>query len=379
MKFQLVTAESVTEGHPDKLADQISDAILDECLRQDSESRVAIETLLTRGLAMIAGELTTEAYVEIPEVVRRTIKEVGYTRTEYGFDGETCGVIVAIQEQSPDIARGVDVGGAGDQGIMIGFACNETPELMPLPITLAHRLTKRLAMVRREQPELGLRPDGKSQVTLLYEQGRPRALHTVIIAAQHEPFLSQAEVQAIVKDQVIQPVLNEFATLIDVQYQRCFINPTGSFVIGGPQADTGVTGRKPMVDTYGGYCRHGGGAFSGKDPTKVDRSAAYMARYLAKNLVAAQLCEKVELHLAYAIGEPQPVALMLETFGTHRCDPDRIVERIRQEFDLSPRGIIHHLDLQKSCYLPTARNGHFGHPEFRWEWRDAVERFAGLE
>jgi len=376
--LQRFTSESVTEGHPDKLADQISDAVLDECLAQDAQSRVAVETLLTRGLAVVAGEITTHAYVEIPDVVRRVINEVGYTKSEYGFEGDTCGVMVAIQEQSPNIGQGVDIGGAGDQGMMFGFACTETVELMPLPITIAHALTRQLAETRRAHPELGFRPDGKSQVTVLYENGTPKAIETVVISAQHDPGITQAEMRERVIEYVIKPVLNRFADRVDINVKHYYVNPTGIFVIGGPQADTGVTGRKIMVDTYGGYCRHGGGAFSGKDPTKVDRSATYMARYLAKNIVAAGLCEKVELQIAYAIGVPQPVSLMIETFGTHRVDPERIVRRIQEAFDLSPRGIIQFLDLQKPQYLPTAKNGHFGNPTFRWEQRDSVPIFADL-
>jgi S-adenosylmethionine synthetase len=378
MEMQLFTSESVTEGHPDKLADQISDAILDECLRQDSESRVAIETLLTRGLAVVAGELTTKGYVEIPDIVRQAINEVGYTDTRYGFDGDTCGVMIAIQKQSPDIAIGVDTGGAGDQGMMFGFACSETTEMMPLPIMVAHRLTKQLAQVRREHPGFKLRPDGKSQVTVLYEGSKPRAIDTILISAQHDPDQSHSELREIVLTQVIQPVLKEFENHVNTDVKRFFVNPTGRFEIGGPQADTGVTGRKIIVDTYGGYCRHGGGAFSGKDPTKVDRSATYMARYLTKNIVAAELCEKAEIQLSYAIGEPQPVSLLLETFDTHRCDPNKIITRIRETFDLSPRGIIRHLDLLTTLYYPTAKNGHFGNPAFRWEQRDAVETFKSL-
>ncbi len=376
--LQPFTSESVTEGHPDKLADQISDAVLDECLRQDAQSRVAVETLLTRGLAVVAGEITTHAYVEVPDVVRRVINEVGYTRTEYGFEGDTCGVMVAIQEQSPNIGQGVDVGGAGDQGMMFGFACNETPELMPLPITIAHALTRQLSDVRRANPEFGFRPDGKSQVTVLYENGIPKAIDTVVISAQHDPNLLQEQVRERVLEQVVKPVLERFADRVDVNAKHYYVNPTGVFVIGGPQADTGVTGRKIIVDTYGGFCRHGGGAFSGKDPTKVDRSATYMARYLAKNIVAAGLAERVEIQVSYAIGVAQPVSLLLETFGTHKVDPAKIVRRIQEAFDLSPRGIIQFLDLQKPQYLPTAKNGHFGNPSFRWEHRDSVPVFADL-
>lgn len=376
--LQPFTSESVTEGHPDKLADQISDAILDECLRQDAQSRVAVETLLTRGLAVVAGEITTHAYVEIPDVVRRTINEVGYTRIEYGFEGDTCGVMVAIQEQSPNIGQGVDTGGAGDQGMMFGFACNETPELMPLPITIAHALTRQLSEVRRANPDLGFRPDGKSQVTVLYENGIPKAIDAVVISAQHDPGLTQAQVRERVLEHVVQPVLERFADRVDIQAKHYYVNPTGVFEIGGPQADTGVTGRKIIVDTYGGFCRHGGGAFSGKDPTKVDRSATYMARYLAKNIVAAGLADRVEIQVSYAIGVAQPVSLLLETFGTHKVDPAKIVKRIQDSFDLSPRGIIQFLDLQKPQYLPTAKNGHFGNPSFRWEQRDSVPVFADL-
>ncbi|MCS6919119.1 MAG: methionine adenosyltransferase [Fimbriimonadales bacterium] len=376
--LQPFTSESVTEGHPDKLADQISDAILDECLRQDAQSRVAVETLLTRGLAVIAGEITTHAYVEIPDVVRSTINAVGYTKTDYGFEGDTCGVMVAIQEQSPNIGQGVDTGGAGDQGMMFGFACNETPELMPLPITVAHALTRQLSEVRKANPDLGFRPDGKSQVTVLYENGVPKAIDTVVISAQHDPDLNQAQVRERVLEYVVKPVLERFADRVDINAKHYYVNPTGVFVIGGPQADTGVTGRKIIVDTYGGFCRHGGGAFSGKDPTKVDRSAAYMARYLAKNIVAAGLADKVEIQVSYAIGVAQPVSLLLETFGTHRVDPAKIVKRIQEAFDLSPRGIIQFLDLQKPQYTPTAKNGHFGHPSFRWEQRDSVPVFVDL-
>lgn len=376
--LQPFTSESVTEGHPDKLADQISDAILDECLRQDAQSRVAVETLLTRGLAVVAGEITTHAYVEIPDVVRRTINEVGYTRIEYGFEGDTCGVMVAIQEQSPNIGQGVDTGGAGDQGMMFGFACNETPELMPLPITIAHALTRQLSEVRRANPDLGFRPDGKSQVTVLYENGIPKAIDAVVISAQHDPGLTQAQVRERVLEHVVQPVLERFADRVDIQAKHYYVNPTGVFEIGGPQADTGVTGRKIIVDTYGGFCRHGGGAFSGKDPTKVDRSATYMARYLAKNIVAAGLADRVEIQVSYAIGVAQPVSLLLETFGTHKVDPAKIVKRIQDSFDLSPRGIIQFLDLQKPQYLQTAKNGHFGNPSFRWEQRDSVPVFADL-
>ncbi len=371
----LFTSESVSEGHPDKLADQISDSILDELLRQDPQARVAIETLLTRGLAVIAGEVSTRGYVEIADVVRERINEVGYTDTQLGFDGNTTGVLVAIQKQSVDIAVGVDAGakgdkdqGAGDQGMMFGFACDETESLMPLPITIAHALMARYTAVRKSNPALGLRPDAKSQVTVGYDptSGQPKSIDTVVLSAQHAPALNRADVEKIVQERVIGPVLAEYDKFIqsDIVFH---INPTGIFTIGGPQADTGVTGRKIIVDTYGGYARHGGGAFSGKDPSKVDRSAAYAARFIAKQVVAAGLAKKVEIQLAYAIGVSAPVSVFVETFGTHTIAPSEISKRIRQNFDLSPRGIIAELDLLKPQYVQTAKNGHFGHPEFAWE------------
>ncbi len=375
--LQPFTSESVTEGHPDKLADQISDAILDECLRQDAQSRVAVETLLTRGLAVVAGEITTHAYVEIPDVVRRTINEVGYTRTEYGFEGDTCGVMVAIQEQSPNIGQGVDTGGAGDQGMMFGFACNETPELMPLPITIAHALTRQLSEVRRANPDLGFRPDGKSQVTVLYENGVPKAIDTVVISAQHDPELTQAQVRERVLEHVVQPVLERFADRVDINAKHYYVNPTGVFVIGGPQADTGVTGRKIIVDTYGGMGRHGGGCFSGKDPTKVDRSACYMARYIAKNLVAAGLARRCEVQLAYAIGVAEPVSVSVNTFGTGAIPDERIVDLIRQMFPLTPLGMIEHLQLRRPVYRRTAAFGHFGRTEDTFTW-EATDKAAAL-
>ncbi|MCL6536769.1 MAG: methionine adenosyltransferase [Armatimonadetes bacterium] len=373
--LQPFTSESVTEGHPDKLADQISDAILDECLRQDAQSRVAVETLLTRGLAVVAGEITTHAYVEIPDVVRRTINEVGYTRTEYGFEGDTCGVMVAIQEQSPNIGQGVDTGGAGDQGMMFGFACNETPELMPLPITIAHALTRQLSEVRRANPDLGFRPDGKSQVTVLYENGIPKAIDTVVISAQHDPELTQAQVRERVLEHVVQPVLARFADRVDINAKHYYVNPTGVFVIGGPQADTGVTGRKIIVDTYGGFGSHGGGCFSGKDPSKVDRSASYMARYIAKNIVAAGIASRCEIQLAYAIGVPEPVSVFVDTFGTGKIADSEISKLIVKNFDMTPKGIITKLDLRKPIYKKTAAYGHFGRNEegFTWEKTDMAE------
>jgi S-adenosylmethionine synthetase len=374
-ELKLFTSESVSEAHPDKLADQISDAVLDACLADDPGSRCAIETLLTRGLAIVAGELTTETYVEIPDVVRQTINEVGYTHTAYGFEGDTCGVMVAIQKQSPDIALGVDVGGAGDQGMMIGMACNETPELMPLPISIAHALTRRVTEARKELAEEVLRPDAKSQVTVAYENHAPKYIDTIVVSAQHEPDVSQDTVRDILMKNVIEPVLRSYETYLsrEITYH---INPTGRFEIGGPQADTGVTGRKIMVDTYGGACPHGGGAFSGKDPTKVDRSAAYMARHVAKCVVRAGLASRVEVHLAYAIGVVQPVAVAVNTFGTSAMSEGAIAEKIRSSFDLSPRGIIEYLDMLKPQYKQTAKNGHFGNPAFAWESTEAVARLA---
>jgi len=365
--MRIFTSESVSEGHPDKLADQISDALLDAFLKQDPLSRVAIETLLTRGVAVVAGEVTTDAYVEIARVVRETVSSVGYDNTELGFDGNTCGVLVAIQEQSPDIALGVNDGGAGDQGMMFGLATKETPELMPLPIAIAHALTRRASAVRRKHPDLGLRPDAKSQVSVEYsDDGVPKRINTIVVSAQHSSHLSQEGVEEIVRTRIIDPILEEYQEYVDgsITYH---INPTGHFVHGGPQADTGVTGRKIIVDTYGGLCPHGGGAFSGKDPTKVDRSATYMARYVAKNIVAAGLADKAMVQFAYAIGVPQPVAIDVETFGTHTIDPLEIVKRVKKAYDLSPLAIIQALDLRKPKYLQTAKNGHFGNPDFSWE------------
>ena len=364
--MRIFTSESVSEGHPDKLADQISDALLDAFLDQDKASRVAIETLLTRGVAVVAGEVTTEAYVDVAQTVRQTVTDAGYTHTDLGFDGNTCGVLVAIQGQSPDIAMGVDTGGAGDQGMMFGLATKETPELMPLPIAIAHALTRRASATRRKHPDLGLRPDVKSQVSVVYDEKGPRKIDTIVVSAQHAPHLSQEGILEIVRSRIINPVLEEYAEYVDgkITYH---INPTGSFVIGGPQGDTGVTGRKIIVDTYGGLCPHGGGAFSGKDPTKVDRSAAYMARYVAKNIVMAGLATKAMVQFAYAIGVPQPVAIDIETYGTNSIDPAQIEARVRKAYDLSPAGIIKHLGLLSIKYLPTAKNGHFGNPEFPWE------------
>jgi S-adenosylmethionine synthetase len=365
--MRIYTSESVSEGHPDKLADQISDALLDAFLSKDEYSRVAVETLLTRGVAVVAGEVTTGGYVDIAEVVRKTIKDAGYTDTDLGFDGNTCGVLVAIQGQSQDIAMGVDVGGAGDQGMMFGMATKETAELMPLPISIAHALTRQASDVRRKHPTLGLRPDVKSQVSVLYNKdGSPERIETIVVSAQHSPSLSHEGISEIVRTRIVNPVLAAYETYAkgEIAYH---INPTGQFIIGGPQGDTGVTGRKIIVDTYGGMAPHGGGAFSGKDPTKVDRSAAYIARYIAKNIVAAGLAEKTVVQLAYAIGVAQPVAVNIETFGTESIDPEEIASRVRKAYDLSPKGIIDHLGLRKVKYLPTAKNGHFGNPDFPWE------------
>lgn len=386
-EFSLFTSESVSEGHPDKLADQISDAVLDELIRFDYEnkvktpSRVALETFLTRGLCVVGGELTTEAYVEIADVVRNTICDVGYTRTDYGFDGHTCGVMLAIQKQSPDIAMGVDredpyEQGAGDQGLMFGYATNETEEHMPLALTIAHQLMKQQAEARRSQPELGFRPDAKAQVTIAYDaHGNVDHIDTIVVSCQHDPSHTQASVQANVHEYVIKPVLKKYDHLVkgNIKY---FINPTGRFVIGGPQGDTGVTGRKIIVDTYGGAARHGGGAFSGKDPSKVDRSAAYTARYLAKNVVAAGLADRCEIQLAYAIGVARPVSVRVDTFGTGKIPEQEITRRILNAIDLRPRAIIERLQLlnpNRIKYLQTAKNGHFGNPAFPWEQTDLVE------
>ena len=364
--LRIYTSESVSEGHPDKLADQISDALLDDCLRQDPNARVAIETLLTRGLAVIAGEVTVEGYVNVAKIVRETINEVGYTDTSLGHDGDTCGVMVAIQEQSPDIAVGVDTGGADDQGMMFGMATNETVDMMPLPISIAHALMRKATSVRKKHPSLGLRPDAKSQVSVIYEGNSPKRIETVVLSHQHEPSLSRDAVESLVMEHVVKPVLAEYQNYIDGDI-KYYINPTGIFTIGGPQADTGLTGRKIIVDTYGGMCPHGGGAFSGKDPTKVDRSAAYMARHVAKCIVAAGLADKAQVALAYAIGVAQPVSLNIETYGTEKVANETIVQRVRDAFDMSPKGIINHLDLRRPIYRETAKNGHFGNPNFPWE------------
>jgi S-adenosylmethionine synthetase len=371
----LFTSESVTEGHPDKIADQISDAVLDAILEQDPTGRVACETLVTTGLAVIAGEITTTAKINYKQIVRDTIHEIGYNDASYGYDANTCSVIDAVGTQSPDIAQGVDTGGAGDQGLMFGFACNETPELMPLPIQLAHNLTKKLSEVRRSGEIDYLRPDGKSQVTVEYRDGRPFRIDAVVISTQTGP----VEIDTIRKDireKVIAPTLP--ADLVD-ENTKYHINPTGKFEIGGPMGDAGVTGRKIIVDTYGGYAPHGGGAFSGKDPTKVDRSAAYMARYIAKNIVAAGLAEKCTVQLAYAIGVAEPVSVYVDTHGTGKVDEDRLSEAIRKNFNLTPKGIIETLDLRRPIFRQTARFGHFGraHDEFTWEKTDKADALLG--
>ena len=369
----LFTSESVTEGHPDKIADQISDAVLDAVIRQDPTGRVACETLLTTGLVVVAGEITTSCYVDIPRVARDTIRDVGYTRAKFGFDYETCGVITAIDEQSSDIAMGVDALGAGDQGLMFGYACRETPELMPLPIMLAHQLTMRLTERRRSGAIDYLRPDGKSQVSVRYADGKPRAVETVVISTQHGPDVSSERIREDMIEQVILPTIP--AELIDRKRCVFHVNPTGRFVTGGPMGDTGLTGRKIIVDTYGGSCPHGGGAFSGKDPTKVDRSACYMARHAAKNLVAAELADRVMLQVAYAIGVAQPVSIMVETFGTGKLPDGALEALVRRQFDFTPAGIIKYLNLRRPIFKKTAAYGHFGRPDpdFTWERTDRVK------
>jgi len=368
----LFTSESVTEGHPDKIADQISDAILDAVLAEDPVGRVACETLVTTGLAMISGEITTRTYVDFPSIVRNTIREIGYTRAKYGFDSETCAVISSIDPQSPDIAQGVDTGGAGDQGLMFGFAVRETPELMPLPIQLAHKLVKRLTDTRKSGDLDFLRPDGKSQVTIEYDGKRPVRASAIVISTQHSPNVSNTDLRDAIIEQVIKPTVP--AELLDKD-TVFHINPTGRFVVGGPQGDTGLTGRKIIVDTYGGRGRHGGGAFSGKDPTKVDRSACYMARYIAKNVVAAGLADEVEVQLAYAIGVADPVSVYVDTFGTAKIDASKIAELVREHFQMTPRGIIDSLKLRRPIFKKTAAYGHFGRtePEFTWEQTDKAD------
>ncbi|MCP2619047.1 methionine adenosyltransferase [Candidatus Aminicenantes bacterium AC-335-A11] len=371
----LFTSESVTEGHPDKICDQISDAILDDLISQDPRSRVACETLVTNGLVFIAGEITTKGYADFQKIIRETVKDIGYTRADYGFDYQTCAVIASIQEQSPDIAIGVDRGeelGAGDQGLMFGYACKETPELMPMPIMLAHKLCKRLAQVRKENILPYLRPDGKSQVTIEYFGDKPVRVEAIVLAAQHDPSVNIKKLKEELTETVIKAVIPEH--LLD-KNTKIYINETGKFIRGGPWADTGLTGRKIIVDTYGGVGSHGGGCFSGKDPTKVDRSGSYMARYIAKNIVAAGLADKVEVQLAYAIGVPHPVSVMVDTFGTAKVSEDLIKELILSHFKLTPRGMIESLNLLRPIYKKTAVYGHFGRneEEFTWERTDKAE------
>ena len=396
MAKHLFTSESVTEGHPDKIADQISDSVLDAIFEQDPKARVACETAVTTGLVLVMGEITTNCYVDIPKVVRQTIRDIGYTRAKYGFDSDTCAVITSIDEQSPDIAMGVDMAfeaktgemsdveieaiGAGDQGMMFGYASNETPELMPLPISLAHKLCRKLTEVRKNCELTYLRPDGKSQVTVEYDGDKPVRVDTVVISTQHSHDVDIETIRQDITAKVIQPVLPE--NLMD-ENTRIFVNPTGRFVVGGPQGDSGVTGRKIIVDTYGGMARHGGGAFSGKDPTKVDRSAAYAARYVAKNIVAAGLADRCEVQLAYAIGVARPVSIMVETFGTGKLDEPSLVALIQKHFDLRPAGIIKELNLRRPIYRQTAAYGHFGREdlELTWENTDKAEalcRDAGI-
>ncbi len=385
-KRMLFTSESVTEGHPDKMADQISDSILDAILEHDPEGRVACETLVTTGQVHVVGEISTKCYVDIPKIIRKTITDIGYTRAKYGFDAETCGILVSLDEQSPDIAQGVnkaiearegemdeaDAIGAGDQGMMFGYATNETKEYMPLPIALAHRLARRLTEVRKSGELSYLRPDGKTQVTILYEDGKPVAVDTIVISTQHDDDVTLEQIRKDLIEKVIKPIVPADLLKEDA---RIFVNPTGKFVIGGPQGDSGLTGRKIIVDTYGGWARHGGGAFSGKDPTKVDRSAAYAARYVAKNIVAAGLADRCEIQLAYAIGVAHPVSVMVDTFGTNKVAEEKIEELVKKHFDLRPAGIIRMLDLRRPIYRQTAAYGHFGRTDvdLPWEHTDKAE------
>jgi len=372
-KDYFFTSESVTEGHPDKIADQISDSILDAIIAQDPIARVACETLVTTGLAFVAGEISTTCYVHIPDIVRETIKDIGYTRAKYGFDYETCSVITSIDQQSSDIAMGVDTGGAGDQGLMFGYACNETPELMPMPIMLAHKIAMRLSEMRKQDILGYLRPDGKSQVTIEYRDGKPHRIDTIVVSSQHSPDVHMKDMRDDIIEKVIRPVVPK--ELLDEEFIKYYINPTGRFVVGGPMGDTGLTGRKIIVDSYGGVGSHGGGAFSGKDPTKVDRSGAYISRYIAKNIVAAGIADKVEVQLAYAIGVPEPVSILIDTFETGKIEEQKIAQLVRDNFNLTPKGIIDHLQLRRPIYKKTAAYGHFGKndPDLTWEKTDKAE------